>query len=70
MNKRERVAEFMKAYERNLGVSDGAEQAYIRTETDWALNNDRRMYKNYESFRASRVFYLKFTRVGRSATWR
>jgi hypothetical protein len=52
----------MKWYEGSLSDTEGCEAAYQLTETTWIAEYGDRMYKNYQSFRACRHFYMKYTK--------
>ena len=62
MSKREQVSKFMKWYEGSLADTDNCEAAYQLTETTWIREYGNRYYKNYESFKSSRVFWKRHTK--------
>lgn len=59
MRDTQQIKLFMKIYAGHLGQGCTALQAYILSEDDWERENNEKFYKNYQSFRAAKSYYLK-----------
>ncbi len=67
MRETDLTREFMRRFAANLLTTESNISAYILTEDEWEKESGKKFYKTYESFRASKTYFLKRNRMPRSS---
>lgn len=56
------VQTFMRAFNKAIAEHPSHEEAYEQMEITWVEEYGRRAYKNYDSFKAAKYYYTRYSR--------
>lgn len=62
MRNHKEVRKFMDWFSKEIQEHDTMAEAYEHTETIWEMEFGKKFYKNYESFRAAKSHFNKFSK--------